>query len=125
MGKQEIRSDRAQKPSGPYAQGLRVGSRVYVAGQGPHIPETNAIPEGFEAQALQVMKNVQSVLESAGVSMDAVVKSTVHLADLADFEAFNAIYASFFTPPAPVRTTVGSTLLFGMRVEVDVEAEVE
>lgn len=123
MEKQEIRTDKAQKPSGPYSQGLRVGNRIYVAGQGPHVPETGKIPEGIEAQVRQTMLNVKNVVESAGGTMDNIVKSTVHLAHLEDFEAFNRIYAEFFTPPYPVRTTVGSVLLFGMLVEVDVIAE--
>ena len=124
MIKKEIRTDNAQQPSGPYSQGLLLGKRIYVAGQGPQDPATGKIAPGIEAQTRQVMKNVKSVVETAGGTMDNIVKSTVHLANLDDFEAFNKIYSEFFTAPYPVRTTVGSTLLFGMRVEVDVVAEI-
>ena len=123
MRKKEIRTDNAQQPSGPYSQGWLLGKRIYVAGQGPQDPATGKIAPGIEATR-QVMKNVKSVVETAGGTMDNIVKSTVHLANLDDFEAFNKIYSEFFTAPYPVRTTVGSTLLFGMRVEVDVVAEI-
>jgi 2-iminobutanoate/2-iminopropanoate deaminase len=67
--------------------------------------------------------NLKNILEAGGATLDHVVKSTVHLADLSDFEKFNSVYKEFFTPPYPVRTTVGSSLLGGIRVEIDVIAE--
>jgi 2-iminobutanoate/2-iminopropanoate deaminase len=123
MDKKEIKTDRAPKPIGPYSQGLVVGNRVYVAGEGPRNPETDTTPEGIEAQTRQVMTNLKNILEAGGATMDNVVKSTVHLAHLADFEKFNSVYKEFFTPPYPVRTTVGSALLGGILVEIDVIAE--
>jgi 2-iminobutanoate/2-iminopropanoate deaminase len=123
MTKKEIRTDKAPQPLGPYSQGLIVNNRVYVAGEGPKNPETNGIPEGIEAQTRQVMINLRSILEAGGVTMDHVVKSTVHLANLDDFEKFNSVYKEFFTSPYPVRTTVGSVLLGGILVEIDVIAE--
>ncbi|MDR1622250.1 MAG: RidA family protein [Synergistaceae bacterium] len=108
---------------GPYSQGLVVGSRIYVAGEGPKNPETNTTPEGIEAQTRQVMTNLKNILEAGGAAMDNVVKSTVHLANLDDFEKFNGVYKEFFTPPYPVCTTVGSALLGGILVEIDVIAE--
>ncbi|MDR1874443.1 MAG: Rid family detoxifying hydrolase [Synergistaceae bacterium] len=124
MEKKEIRTDRAPQPAGPYSQGLVVGNRVYVAGEGPKNPETNTTPEGIEAQTRQVMTNLKNILEAGGATMDNVVKSTVHLANLEDFAKFNEVYREFFTPPYPVRTTVGSALLGGILVEIDVIAEV-
>jgi 2-iminobutanoate/2-iminopropanoate deaminase len=123
MSKKEIKTDVAPKPLGPYSQGLAVGNKVYVAGEGPINPETNTVPEGIEAQTRQVMTNLKSILEAGGATMDNVVKSTVHLANLDDFKKFNAVYQEFFTPPYPVRTTVGSALLGGILVEIDVIAE--
>lgn len=122
--KKEIKTDRAPLPAGPYSQGLVVGKRVYVAGQGPVDPATQKIAEGIQAQTHQVMKNISAVLEVGGARMDDVVKATVHLETLEDFDAFNEVYKTYFTPPYPVRTTVGSRLS-GFRVEIDVIAELE
>ncbi|MDR1978958.1 MAG: Rid family detoxifying hydrolase [Synergistaceae bacterium] len=123
MNKKEIRTDKAPKPVGPYSQGLAAGGRIYVAGEGPLDPETNTVPEGIEAQTRQVMTNLKNILAAGGATMDDVVKSTVHLANLADFEKFNKVYAEFCAKPYPVRTTVGSALLGGILVEIDVIAE--
>ena len=120
--KQEIRTDKAPLPIGPYSQGLLVGNRIYVAGQGPLDPETGKTPETVEEQTHQVLKNIKNILEAGGATMDNVVKSTVHLADLKDFNAFNEVYKEFFNLPYPVRTTVGSSLL-NILVEIDVIAE--
>jgi len=121
--KKEIRTDRSPQPIGPYSQGLVVGSRIYVAGQGPLNPETGKTPQTIGEQTRQVMTNIRNILEAGGATMDNVVKSTVHLADLKDFDAFNEVYREFFTAPYPVRTTVGSSLL-GILVEIDVIAEI-
>ncbi len=120
--KQEIRTDQAPTPAGPYSQGLKAGNRVYVAGQRPVIPETGELAQGLEAQSRQCLENVRNVLRAAGAEMDHVVKVTVYLADLQNFAAFNAIYKEYFKPPYPVRTTVSCTLR-GVQVEVDAIAE--
>lgn len=121
--KKEIRTNKAPEPIGPYSQAIVSGNRVYVAGQGPMDPETGRMPETVEEQTRQVLVNIGTILEAAGAAMDDVVKMTVHLADLNDFEAFNEVYRQFFKPPYPVRTTVGSSLL-GILVEIDAIAEV-
>lgn len=123
--KKEIRTDKSPDPIGPYSQGLIVGNRVYVSGQGPLNPATKTTPEGIEAQTRQVMTNIKNILAAGGATMDHVVKSTVHLANTDDFKAFNAVYKEFFTAPFPVRTTVGSALLGGILVEIDVVAELD
>lgn len=123
MAKKEIKTDRSPQPMGPYSQGLVAGNRVYVAGQGPKNPETGTIAPTIEEQTRQVMNNLKNILEAGGATMDNVVKSTVHLLRLEDFQAFNKVYSEFFTAPYPVRTTVGSALLGGILVEVDVIAE--
>ena len=71
------------------------------------------------------MTNIKNILAAGGATMDHVVKSTVHLANTDDFQAFNAVYKEFFTAPFPVRTTVGSALLGGILVEIDVVAELD
>ena len=120
--KQELRTAKAPLPAGPYSQGLKVGTRVYVSGQRPENAATKTVPSGIQAQAGQVLENVRHILEEAGAGMEHVVKVSVYLADLADFAAFNEVYAKFFTPPYPVRTTIGCALR-GILVEVDVVAE--
>lgn len=120
--KREIRTDRSPDPIGPYSQGLVVGNRIYVSGQGPLNPATGKTPETIEEQTRQVLTNIRNILEAGGATMDHVMKATVHLADLEDFKAFNDVYREFFNAPYPVRTTVGSALL-GILVEIDVIAE--
>ncbi len=120
--KKQILTEKAPMPIGPYSQGLVVGNRIYVAGQGPLDVISGKVPEGVSSQTRQVLTNIRTILEAGGSSMDEVVKTTVHLADLKDFEAFNEVYKEFFTEPYPVRTTVGSQL-YGILVEIDVIAE--
>lgn len=114
-------TDRAPAPVGAYSQAVIVEPFVFVAGQGPADPATRTIPTGIEAQTNAVMRNVDAILRAAGSSLDEVVKVNVHLADVAEFAAFDAAYASHFAAPYPARTTVGSQLS-GIRVEIDVVA---
>jgi enamine deaminase RidA (YjgF/YER057c/UK114 family) len=98
---------------------------VYTAGFGPQDPQSGEIPEGLVAQAEQVITNLARALAAVGLDLGAVVKTTVHLQDLArDFAEFNEVYARRFPQPYPVRTTVGSTLA-GILVEIDAIAYVE
>lgn len=120
--KQEIRTDKAPLPGGPYSQGLKIGSRVYVAGQRPVAAATGEIPASFKEQARLALENVRHVVEAGGACMDDVVKVTVYLADISHFAEFNEIYTTFFSAPYPVRTTVSCSLR-GIFVEVDAIAE--
>jgi 2-iminobutanoate/2-iminopropanoate deaminase len=119
--KEAIRVSDAPAPAGPYSQGIVAGPFVYVAGQIPRDPATGDVPEGVTAQSHRVLRNVEAILRGAQCTMANVVKTTVHLADLGDFEAFNQVYSEYFQEPLPVRTTVGSQLS-GVLVEVDVIA---
>jgi 2-iminobutanoate/2-iminopropanoate deaminase len=102
---------------------MRVGDLVFTAGQGPIDPATGKVRgETIEEQTDLTIDNLRALLEAAGTSLDHVVKATVHLADLADFAAFNRVYERRFPDPKPVRTTVGSQLL-GIMVEIDLIAE--
>jgi 2-iminobutanoate/2-iminopropanoate deaminase len=93
-----------------------------VAGQTPVDPATGRLVSGeIEAQTEQVMENIEAILRAAGAGLDDVVKASVHLADLADFERFDPVYGKYFSEPKPVRTTVGSQL-YGFLVEIDVVA---
>ena len=121
--KEAVRTSAAPRPAGPYSQAIRAGDLVFVAGQRPQDPVTGQMTDGIGAQTGQVLQNVRSVLEAAGCTLADVVKVNVYLADLRDFDTFNAVYREFFSEPYPARTTVGSALR-GMLVEIDVIASV-
>jgi peptide/nickel transport system substrate-binding protein/2-iminobutanoate/2-iminopropanoate deaminase len=123
MAKTAFRTTNAPQPAGPYSQGIEANGFFYTAGFGPQDPATGAMPDSVADQTRQVLRNIQAVLAERGLTMDACVKSTVHLADLADFAEFNAAYAEFFSEPYPVRTTVGSRLA-GILVEIDIVAAI-
>ena len=91
---------------GPYSQAYEVNGLVFTSGQIPVDPATGTAPEGIEAQAEQSCKNVQAILEAAGVSMDKVVKTTCFIADMGDFAKFNEVYANYFPENPPARSTV-------------------
>jgi enamine deaminase RidA (YjgF/YER057c/UK114 family) len=94
---------------------------VFTAGLSPHVPATGALPEGIQAQTDQAISNLSTALNAVGLNLSDVVKTTVHLSDLADFAAFNEVYRNRFLQPYPVRTTVGSQL-GGFLVEIDAVA---
>jgi 2-iminobutanoate/2-iminopropanoate deaminase len=122
--KKALVSDQAPQPAGPYSQGIVSGDLLFTAGFGPQDRANgNAVAESVAEQTRQVLRNVRAVLAEHGADMDSVLKTTVHLADLADFAEFNEAYAEFFSEPYPVRTTVGSQLA-NIRVEIDVVARV-
>ena len=121
MAKSAIHITGAPQPAGPYSQGIVANGFLYTAGFGPQDPATGAVAASVADQTRQVLRNVQAVLDEAGLTLDDCVKTTVHLADLADFAEFNDAYREFFTAPYPVRTTVGSQLA-DILVEIDVVA---
>ena len=90
---------------GPYSQGYEANGLVITSGQLPVDPGTGAMPEGIAAQAEQSCKNVGAILEAAGAGFNKVVKTTCFLADIADFNAFNEVYAKYFTSK-PARSCV-------------------
>ncbi|HEX5809281.1 MAG TPA: Rid family detoxifying hydrolase [Anaerolineales bacterium] len=124
MPKQQITTSTGASPIGAYSQGLRAGDFVFVSGQGPLDPATGKIVgDTVEEQTIRVLENIRAILEAGGASMSDVVKVTAHLSDLANFERYNKVYASYFPDPKPTRTTVGSQLL-GILVEIDAIAYV-
>ena len=109
---------------GPYSQGFVVNGFVYTSGQIPVDPATGAIPEGIAAQAEQSCKNVGAILEAAGSNFDKVFKTTCFLADMADFAAFNEVYAKYFVSK-PARSCVAvKTLPKNVLCEIEAIAEV-
>jgi 2-iminobutanoate/2-iminopropanoate deaminase len=110
-------------PGGPYSPGIVVDERlVFVSGQGP-VRDGETVHSTIEEETRIVLENVRTVLEAAGARIEDAVRCGVFLADLADFEAMNAVYAEFFGDPPPARTTVGA-LLPGIKVEIDCIAEI-
>ncbi len=124
--REPIATDRAPQAIGPYSQAVRAGTHVFCSGQIPIDPATGLIIDGdVSVQTRQVLTNLSKVLEAAGASLDHVVKTTVYLADMDDFAAMNAVYATFFSAPAPARSTVQAARLpRDARVEIDVIAVV-
>lgn len=120
--REEVRTDDAPAPVGPYSQAIRSGDLVFASGQIPLDPATGKKVDGeIEEEARQVLANLRAVLEASGSGMDRVVKATVYLTDLSLFPRVNAVYAEAFdADPAPARVTVGvAALPMGARVEID------
>jgi len=119
-----IDSADAPDPVGPFSPGLSVGDWIFLSGQGGFDSKTGKIvSDDLVEQTEHIFKNIETLLEAAGASLDDVISCLVHLVDLADFAAFNAIYEQKFTGVKPVRTTVRADLVAGMRVEITVIAK--
>jgi len=109
--------------AGPYSPGLLTGDWIFLSGQGGFDPNTGkVVSDDLAEQTEQTFDNIETVLEAAGASLDDVISCLVHLVDLADFPAFNAVYEQKFTGVKPVRTTVRADLVAGMLVEITVVA---
>lgn len=106
MGKQIISTSGAPAAIGPYSQAVRVGQFLFASGQLGLDPATGELPEGIEAQTRQALANMQAVLAAAGATPKDVVKTTIFLADMADFAVVNRIYAEIFGEEPPARSTV-------------------
>ena len=118
-----IATEKAPGAIGPYSQGFVTNGFVYTSGQIPVNPADGTIPAGIAAQAQQSCKNVGAILEAGGSSFEKVVKTTCFLADIADFAAFNEVYAKFFTSK-PARSCVAvKDLPKGVLCEVEAIAE--
>jgi 2-iminobutanoate/2-iminopropanoate deaminase len=125
MKREVIRSERAPKAIGPYEQALKLDGWVFTSGQIPLDPKSGAMVEGgIGAQTRQVLENLRGVLEAAGTSMGRVVKATVYMTNLADFQKMNEVYAEYFPQDKPARSTVGvASLPRGALVEIDLIAQ--
>lgn len=107
MQRKQISTSDAPAAIGPYSQAIRCGQFLYLSGQIALDPSSGTlVGEDVQAQTQRVMQNVQAVLASAGSSLNQVVKTTVFLANMGDFPAMNAIYASYFSDVPPARSTV-------------------
>ena len=118
--KQIISTEKAPAAIGPYAQGVAAGKLIITSGQLPLDPATGAFPEGIKEQTRQSLTNIKNILAEVGLTMENVVKTSVFLADMADFAEMNAAYAEFFTGVAPARSAVAvKTLPKNARVEIE------
>ncbi|CAG0925603.1 unnamed protein product, partial [Notodromas monacha] len=116
-----IKTPNAPTAVGPYSQAIQAGNMLFVSGQIPIDPATgDVITSSIEDQAHRVMKNVKGLLESAGYSLEHIVKTSLYLTDLADFKAVNDIYASYFTKEYyPCRETIEvKGLALGVNIEI-------
>lgn len=122
--KQIVKTGLAPQAIGPYSQAIKAGGFVFASGQIPIDPETGEfVPGGIAEQTRQVMKNLAAVLDAAGSDLQLVVKTTVYLADMAEFTAMNEIYGKFFSDEPPARATVQAARLpRDARVEIEAVA---
>lgn len=121
MRRQAVTTDRAPQALGPYAQAVRAGGFLFVAGQIGLDPASGELVEGrIKGQTERVMENLKGILQAGGSGMDRVVKTTVYLASMDDFPAMNEVYGRYFEAPYPARATVEvAGLPKGVRVEVE------
>ncbi len=116
-----IHSDQAPRAVGPYSQAISAGDFVFCSGQIPLDPATGKlVGGGIEAQTRRVLQNLKAVLEATGSDLAHVVKTTVFLTDMGNFQAMNAVYAEFFPTHPPARSTIAVRgLPLGALVEIE------
>ncbi len=121
MTSQPIVTDEAPRNDNPYSQGVRAGDTLYISGYGPVVPETGEDVEGdVQAETKQVIENIAATVEEAGGSLDDVVKVTVYLTDLDEYDRVNEAYGAQFAEVPPARVCVEvSRLPDDVRVEMD------
>ncbi len=119
-----IVTEEAPKAIGPYSQGVKANGLIYTSGQIALDPATGTlVDESFEAQVHRVFGNLEAVLRAGGSDFSRVLKATVYLTDLANFQTLNTLYAQYFGDHKPARTTVGvKELPKGSAVEIDLIA---
>ena len=121
MNKTTLSPSSSPKAVGPYNHGCRMGDLLFTAGQIPLDPNTNTLVEGdIQAQTQQVLENLQSLLQSQGLNLSHVLKTTVFMTDLAEFGGMNEVYARYFQTDHPARSTIQvAALPMGARVEIE------
>jgi len=123
--KQVISSSDAPKAIGPYSPAIRAGGLLFISGQIPLDPSTGNLVDGdVAAQARRVLDNLGALLTAGGLTFGDVVRTTIYLADMADFAAVNTVYGTYFSEPFPARATVQvARLPKDSRVEIDAIAQ--
>ena len=126
MNKIEIKHPDKSVSTGAYSAGVLVDGWLFISGQGPLDLSTGKVVTGtIEEETLLTLSHIKKILEAAGGSVENIVKCTVHLSDINDFDRYNAAYASFFPGIKPARTTVQSVLSDGIKVEIDAIAKID
>ncbi len=121
----QVKTEKAPAAIGPYSQAIIIGGFVFCAGQIGLDPKTGRLVEGVEAQTKRALENLSAVLEAAGSSLENVVKTTIYLKNIEDFEHVNKVYSKFFGNTKPARSTVEvSNLPKGALVEIEAIAVV-
>ena len=122
-----IATENAPAAVGPYSQAIQVGDLIFTAGQLGLDPATGDFAgEDVATQTRQALKNIRAILEEAGAGMNQIVKTTIFVEDMADFQTVNAVYAEFFENAPPARSTVEvAALPLGGRVEIEAVAVAE
>ena len=107
MGKKVIQTEKAPKAIGPYSQAIQAGNFLFLSGQIPLDPTTGELVKGdIRKQTQQVLENIKGVLESQGLGMEDIVKVTIFLKDIGNFNQVNEVYATYFPSSPPARSTV-------------------
>ncbi|MFT3702107.1 MAG: RidA family protein [Agriterribacter sp.] len=120
MNKTEVKHPLKSADTGAYSAGVISNGFIFVSGQGPLDLNTGEVVDGtIEEQTALTLSHIKLILEQAGATLQDIVKCTVHLSDINDFDRYNAVYASFFHGVLPARTTVQSVLWGGIKVEID------
>jgi len=115
-----IKTDKAPLPSGPYSQAIRAGNFLFISGQIPIDPKTGKkIKDDVSLETKQIMENIKAILESENLSLNNVVKVTVFLKDIRDFQKMNDVYKEYFKDYQPARTTVQATPAGDVDIEID------
>ena len=121
MEKRVIQTEKAPKAMGPYSQAIQAGNLIFISGQIPLDPATGEWVKGdIRQQTQQVLENIKGILESQEIKMEDVVKATIFLKDMGNFDQVNEVYATYFSSFPPARSTVEVT-----RLPRDVEIEIE
>jgi 2-iminobutanoate/2-iminopropanoate deaminase len=122
MGKKVIQTDKAPKAIGPYSQAIQAGNFLFLSGQIPLDPKTGELVKGdIQQQTRQVLENIKGVLESQGLGMEDIVKVTIFLKDIGNFNQVNEVYATYFLSSPPARSTVEVTKL-PRDADIEIEA---
>ncbi|NLH73118.1 MAG: RidA family protein [Verrucomicrobia bacterium] len=124
MHKRTVNPNGSPAPVGPYSHAVRVGDMLFCSGQIPIDPATGQLVTGdIRVQTERVLENIRTILEAERLGFESVVKTTVFLADMADFAGMNEVYARYFTRDFPARSTIAvAALPRGARVEIEVVA---
>jgi 2-iminobutanoate/2-iminopropanoate deaminase len=122
MGKKVIQTDKAPKAIGPYSQAIQAGNLLFLSGQIPIDPKTGELTEGdIRQQTQQVLENIKGLLESQGLGMGDVIKVTIFLKDMGNFNQVNEVYATYFSSSPPARSTIEVAKL-PRNAEIEIEA---